>query len=265
VDFSSIAGILIGIFAILGTLFIESGSISSVIQPDAALIVLGGTLGAGMLNFSMSTLINAAKDLKKVFFENEPDFNATIDRICELANITRQQGTLVLQEIIPRIKDGYLKKTLKLSVDTNNRQILENIFDSEIQMEEDKGLVTPIFYEALGGYSPTFGIIGAVIGLIHVMKNIESPSDLGYGISTAFVATLYGVGAANIIFLPIAGKLRYRLREELLYKKLVTQGILAIHKGENPVLIREKLLQYLHCSEKQELNYLSSLRAKDFG
>ncbi len=249
-DFSSIIGISIGILAILGALFLESGSLSSILRPDAALIVFGGTLGAGIMNFSMPTLINAIKDLKTVFFEKEPDFTGIIDQICAVATIARQEGPLIIEEIIPGIEDKYLKKSFKTSFNTSNYQSLEQIFKSKLEMEEEKGLITSIFYETLGGYAPTFGIIGAVIGLIHVMKNIESPAELGYGISTAFVATLYGVGAANIFFLPIAGKLRYRLRENLLYKKLIVQGVLDIHKGENPVLIKEKLLNYLYCLEK---------------
>ncbi len=256
-DLSSIIGILIGICVVLGTLFMETGSVSVILQPEAALIVFGGTLGAGMVNFSSPTLINSLKDIRNVFFEDPPDFATAINRICELAIIARQQGQLTLQELLTGIDDPYLAKNLELSIDTNNHQALESIFDAQLQMEEEKGLVTAVFYETLGGYAPTFGIIGAVIGLIQVMRSVESPSELGYGISTAFIATLYGVGAANIIFLPIAGKLRYRLREKLLYKKLVTQGILAISKSENPVLIREKLLSYM-CTSEKAYNYIQN-------
>jgi len=251
VDLASILGILIGISAVVGVMLAESGSVSLLIQPDAALIVIGGTLGAGMLNFSMPTLINAIKALKNVFIENTPDFRETIDQISELAALARQEGSLVIQEIIHNTNNTYLKKIFELSFDTSNHQILEEILSSELDMEEEKGLIIPIFYETVGGYAPTFGIIGAVIGLIQALRNLESPSELGYGISTAFVATLYGVGAANLLLLPIAGKLRYRLREELLYKKLIIQGVLAIHKGENPILIRQKLLKFLYCLEKE--------------
>ena len=258
-DISSILGILIGFLAIAGTLFFDSGSISSVIQPKAILIVFGGTLGAAMINFPLPTLINAAKELKNIFLENSPDFNGIISQICDLANIARQESSLVIEELIPSIKDTFLKKGLRLSVDTNNRQILKGIFDSEIQLEKEKGLIMPIFYETLGGYAPTFGIIGAVLGLIQVMSSIENPAELGHGISTAFVANLYGDGYANLLFLLIAGKLRYRLREKILYKKLVIQGILSIHKGENPALTREKLLNYGYYSEQQNFNGLNNL------
>jgi len=254
VDLSSIIGITIGILAVFGALALESGSISAVIQPGAAIIVIGGTLGAGMVNFSIPTLKNALIDLKNVFFENTPDFISTIDQICDFATIARQEGALVIQRLVYDLDNEYLRKTIELSLDTNNHQLLEEIFNSELELEEEKGLITSIFYETLGGYAPTFGIIGAVLGLIQVMRNLESPSELGHGISTAFVATLYGVGSANLFFLPIAGKLRYRLRETLLYKKLIMQGVLAIHKNENPVLIREKLMKSLYSLEKLPYN-----------
>ncbi|OGI00526.1 MAG: hypothetical protein A2Y25_00390 [Candidatus Melainabacteria bacterium GWF2_37_15] len=244
-DISSLTGILIGFVVIVGALFLEGGTVSSIIQPKAALIVLGGTMAAGMINFPISVFANAVKELKNIFGEEKLDFNGMIANIGELAGIARQQGILVIQHLIHDINDPFLKKSMRLSIDTTDRAVLEEIFNSELKMEEEKGLVLPIFFESLGGYAPTFGIIGAVLGLIQVMSSVENPAELGHGISTAFVATLYGVGAANLIFLPIAGKLRFRLREKLLYKKLITQGILSIHKGENPTIAREKLLNYV--------------------
>ncbi len=244
-EFTGIIGILTGFLVIFGTLSLEGGNIASIIQPKAALIVLGGTLAAGMVNYPASVLVNAAREIKNVFLDESPDFSGAVENICELANIVRQEGTLVIQSLLPAVNDPFLRSGLQVSVDINERTRLEEIFDAHIKMEEDKGLVIPVFFESLGGYAPTFGIIGAVIGLIQVMGSIESPSELGAGISTAFVATLYGVGAANLIFLPVAGRLRYKLREKLLYKKIVTQGILCVHKGENPSIIREKLFNYV--------------------
>lgn len=256
-DIASITGILTGILVILGTLFLETGSISSVLQPKAIIIVFGGTFAAALINYPLSVVSNALKEIKFIFYGEKMNFQETIDQICELAGLARQEGPLVIQELISSIEDHSLRTGLQLSVDTNNQQVLKEIFDLEIQMEEDKGLIIPIFYEAMGGYAPTFGIVGAVLGLIQVMSNIQSPADLGYGVSTAFVATLYGVGAANLLFLPISGKFRYKLREKLLYKKLVHQGILSIHKGENPILIKEKLLHYFYSAQNQNLSPLA--------
>jgi len=241
----SISGIIIGFLAIFGTVALDGGAIGSVIQPKAALVVIGGTIAAGMVNYPGSVILNAVKELKNVFFEEYTDFNGIIENICELASIARHEGSLVIQSLLPAVRDPFLRQSLQVSVDINERTHLEEIFNSYLKMEEDKGLVVPIFFESLGGYAPTFGIIGAVIGLIQVMGNIQSPADLGYGISTAFVATLYGVGAANLLFLPVAGRLRYNLRKKLLYKQIITQGILSVHKGENPAIIREKLFNYV--------------------
>lgn len=244
-ELTGIIGIITGFIVILGAFTLEGGELASILQPKALLIVIGGTIAAGMVNFPGNVLVNAARELKNVFFKSTPDYNGVIENICELAGIARQEGALVVQNLVPAVRDPFLRQSLQVATDINERSHLEEIFNSNLQMEEDKGLVTPIFFEALGGYAPTFGIIGAVIGLIQVMGNIESPAELGQGISTAFVATLYGVGAANLILLPIAGRLRYNLSKQLLYKKLITQGILYVHKGENPTIIREKLQNYV--------------------
>ncbi len=241
----SITGIIIGFLAIFGTLMLDGGAVGSVLQPKAALIVIGGTIAAGMINYPGTVIMNAIKELKNVFFEEIIDYKGVIENICELSSIARHEGSLIIQNLLPAVRDPFLRQSLQVSVDINERSHIEEIFDSYLKTEEDKGLIIPIFFESLGGYAPTFGIIGAVIGLIQVMGNIQSPSDLGYGISTAFVATLYGVGAANLLFLPVAGRLRYNLRKQLLYKKIITQGILSVHKGENPAIIREKLFNYV--------------------
>lgn len=244
-DISVIIGVFIGILAIFGTLQMEGGALSSVLQPTAAIIVFGGIIGAGLVNFPISVVSSSLKELKDSFFESSQDLNVLIENICQLSGMARHEGVLVIQKLLPEISEPALKQALSLSLDTNDKSVLEEILFAELKMQEEKGLVAPLFFEALGGYAPTFGIIGAVIGLIQVMSSIENPAELGRGISTAFVATLYGVGVANLIFLPLAGKLRYRLREKLMYKNLLIQGILCIHKGENPVLIREKLRAYV--------------------
>ncbi len=244
-DFSALLGISIGIMAIIGTLFLESNSISVIIQPSAALVVFGGTLGAALVNFDYSIIKNAFKEATKPFLNTKESTVMVLNQIVELANIARQEGTLIIQDLISTIDDPFLKKSLQLSLDTSNKDILKEILDAEIDYEESQELINPHVFESLGGYSPTFGIIGAVVGLIQVMSNITNPTQLGFGISTAFVATLYGVGAANLVFLPIAGKLKMRLREKIILKKIISEGVLSIHKCENPVITREKMFSYL--------------------
>jgi chemotaxis protein MotA len=245
VDISALLGISIGIIAIVGTLFVESHSLSIIIQPTAALIVFGGTFGAGLINFSFSPLINAFKDAFLATADEKANTRIVVEQIAELADIAREQGALVLESLSFAIADPFLQKSLQLSLDTNNGKVLENILNSEIEFEQENSMVSPYVLESLGGYAPTFGIIGAVIGLIHVMSNLTNPSQLGYGISTAFVATIYGVGAANLIFLPLAGKLKLRLRDKIILKKIILEGVLSIHKCENPLITREKVYSYL--------------------
>lgn len=241
-DISGLLGISIGIIAILGTLFFESNSISVIIQPTAALIVFGGTFGAALMNFNFSIISEAFKDAFGPYIDEKSNKEIVINQIMELANIAREQGALIIESLTFAIEDPFLQKSLQLSLDTNNEIILRDILNSEIEFEQEKGLVSPHVFETLGGYAPTFGIIGAVIGLIQVMSHITNPSQLGYGISTAFVATIYGVGAANLIFLPLAGKLKMRLRDKIILKKVIAEGVLSIHKYENPVITREKII-----------------------
>lgn len=246
-DLSAFFGITLGVLSIIGTLFFESNSISVIIQPSAALIVFGGTFGATLVNFSYATIKDAFKQASSSFSDsgNRENTVLVINQIVELANIARQEGTLVIESVISTIENVFLQKSLQLSLDTNNEVILKDILSSEIEFEEEKGLVPVHVFEVLGGYAPTFGIIGAVLGLIQVMSNIANPTQLGYGISTAFVATVYGVGAANLIFIPLSGKLRMRLREQLILKKIIVDGVLSIHKCENPIITKEKLYSYL--------------------
>jgi len=245
VDLSSIIGLSIGFLAIIGALFFEAHSLSVIFQPMAAFIVFGGTFAAGMVNFDFETIKKACKEAFSSPENHKQNLIIVINQIIDLSNIARQEGTLIIQGLISSIDDVFLQKSLQLSLDTNNSDVLKEMLESEINIEEENFAVNPHVFEVLGGYAPTFGIIGAVIGLIQVMSNITSPSQLGHGISTAFVATIYGVGAANLVFLPLAGKLKMRLREKLLLKKIITEGVMSVHKCENPVITREKLLSYL--------------------
>jgi len=251
VDLSSIIGILIGVCAILGALLFESGSITTIIQPSAALVVIGGTLGAVLLNFSLPTVFSAMKSVGKVFFDDKEDTFIVVGQIIEAARLARQSGLLALQEIIPDIDNKFLKRGMQLSLDINNPQLLHNILNTEIGLDEEQGVMNARVFEATGGFAPTFGIVGAVIGLIQVMSNLQDPSQLGHGIATAFVATLYGVGLANLVFLPIGGKLKMRLREEIILKEMIVQGLISIQLGENPAIIEEKLLTFLSFSTRQ--------------
>lgn len=222
----------------------EGGSIGVLLQPTAFFIVIGGTFCAALLNFNYETIKNAFNTAKGVFSKEEPQTKKVINDIIQLSYYARKNGLLALQSVIEQVKDGFLARGLQLAIDMNNPQLLYDVLSSEISYEEEEELINSRVFEALGGYAPTFGVIGAVMGLIHVMSNINDVHLLGSGIATAFVATLYGVGLANLILLPIAGNLKQKTREKILLKEVILQGIVSILMQENPAIIEEKLISY---------------------
>ncbi len=255
---SSVFGILIGLFCIIGTFVFESNSIAAIIQPSAALIVFGCTFGAVLLNFSYPALLITLNDVKSLFVEEPDNHYEIMNQIISFAEIARHEGLLALQELIPTIENDFLRKSFQLCLDTNNVNVLQDIFNKELELEEENSMLSSAVLESMGGYAPTFGIVGAVLGLIQVMSSLENPSQLGHGIATAFVATLYGVGSANIIFLPLAGRLQVSFREKILFKQIIIQGILSIYKGENPKITREKLFFYFNTMNSQKNPHLSN-------
>lgn len=249
-DIASVIGILIGIFVLFAAQLLQSNSISAILQPTAALIVIGGTLGAILINFSFSAVTSAFVDAKKIFFDENENIEEIIDQLIQMAVISRRDGILGLCEIIPSLQNSFLKRGVQLITDINDTQLIHNLLITEINLEEEQRILSARIFETIGGYTPTFGVVGAVLGLIQVMSNLEDPSQLGHGIATAFVATLYGVGLANLIFLPIAGKLKMNLKKEVIIKEMILQGLISIHLRENPAIIEEKLLTFLNFSRR---------------
>ncbi len=217
----------------------------SLIQPSAVMIVLGGTFCAAVVNFKPSTLINAFKASFEVFTEREKPHMRVIDEIIYLAHQARAKGLFALNGLVDKIQDPFLKRGIQLSIDFNNPQMIYDILKAEISYDEEEELINSRVFEALGGYAPTFGIVGAVFGLIQIMGYIQQPDILAQGIAVAFVSTLYGVGFANLLFLPVAGKLKMNTRERILFKEVVLQGIVSIQMEESPMVIEEKLMAYL--------------------
>ena len=261
-DKASVLGLSIGVLAIVGAFFIESGSPAIILNFSAALIVIGGSFGATLINFSLLAFINAFKSAKKVFIEENGNAIEVIEQIITLANLARQSGVLALQDVIPSIDDKFLRRGVQLVVDTTNPQLLYEILTTEINLEEEQELVSARIFEAIGGYAPTFGIVGAVMGLIDVMSQLDDPSQLGAGIAASFVSTLYGVGLANLIFLPIAGKLKNKLRDQMIIKDMIVQGLVSIQIGENPAILEEKLFTFINYARKQN-NYVVEYRGEE--
>ncbi|GLS26998.1 flagellar motor protein [Marinibactrum halimedae] len=245
-DKFSFIGVIVGFAALLGGNFLEGGSWHSLVNGPAALIVIGGTLGAAILQTPKNGLGKALSLFTWVF--NPPAYQAQtgIKKIVAWANAARRDGLLGLENLVEREKDTFAKKGLQLLIDGAEPESIRRVLESDLSQKEQQDLYAVQFYESMGGYAPTIGIIGAVMGLIHVMQNLADPSELGPGIAVAFVATIYGVALANLLLLPIANKLKLCVLSESRYKELMIDGLLFIADGENPRLIELKLQGYLH-------------------
>ncbi|MDO9269381.1 MAG: flagellar motor protein [Methylobacter sp.] len=249
-DILSIAGICIGVGAILLGIMLDGGDINSLVNVPALIIVFGGTFGATLLQFPPATFVRSMKMFSWVLISKEMNLSAQIDKVIYWSLLARKEGLLGLENALPNEKDPFIKKGLQLLVDGNDPDAIRDILDLDMYSKESMDLQAAGLYEAMGGYAPTIGILGAVMGLIHVMQNLTNPELLGQGIATAFVATIYGVGSANLIFLPIANKLKAHVLALTQAREMLAEGIISIAEGENPRNIKLKLGGYLHGSYK---------------
>lgn len=240
-DILTIVGVIIGFAAIIGGNFLEGGHLSALLNGPAALIVLGGTVGAAVLQTPKDVLFRSIKLFVWMIKPPTDDFNELHGKIVTWAKEARKNGLLGLEKIAMVENASYLKKGLQLLVDGNEPEQIRSVMELELYARERRNIEAAKVYEAMGGYAPTIGIIGAVMGLIHVMGNLADPSMLGGGIAVAFVATIYGVGIANLFFIPIANKLQAYARHESHVREMLIEGLMAIADGDNPRNISEKL------------------------
>ncbi len=243
-DVGTLLGIAVALTGIIGGLLLEKGKLTDIAQGTAALIVLGGTVGAVLVTNPFSVFLRAVKGLGSVFFEPANNMSDTIDSILQYATKARKQGIVSLESEANAITDPFLRKALNLAVDGTDLQEIRKMLEVDIGQSEQLAEAEAKVWEAAGGYAPTIGIIGAVMGLIQVMKHLEDIREVGSGIAVAFVATVYGVGSANIFFLPAANKLRARIRQATAVKEMILEGIAGIVEGRNPTLIRMKLQSF---------------------
>ena len=244
-DLATIIGIVAALVFILGGQVIEGGSVLQILQPTAAMIVFGGTLGATMIGFPMSVLKQAVADLVDVFKEAIVEPSGVIDEVILFANKARREGIISLEKDAATVKDEFFKKAIMMAVDGSEPKELRQTMEVELQYMEERGEQSAKVYEAAGGFAPTIGIIGAVLGLIQVMQHLDNIDEVGKGIAVAFVATIYGVASANILFLPAAGKLKIKHRKKMIIKEMMLEGTLGILEGQNPRLIEGKLTSFL--------------------
>jgi chemotaxis protein MotA len=243
-DIATFVGLILAVGGIVGGLLLEGGEITDIAQYTAAIIVLGGTLGAVLIATPLSVAIGAVKQMMAVFFDKAVTADSIIEEIIGYATKARKNGIVSLEQDADQVSDPFLRKALNLAVDGTDLQELRKMMELEITLEEQHAEAEAKVFEAAGGFAPTIGIIGAVMGLIQVMKNLQNIEEVGHGIAVAFVATVYGVGISNLFFLPAANKIKARVHKEILTKELILEGVVGIVEGLNPKLIRSKLEAY---------------------
>jgi chemotaxis protein MotA len=245
VDKSSVYGVALALGGIIVGLLLEGGNLRQVLQPTAAIIVFGGTLGAVMLQFPLPVMWHALRSLGLVFVAPSQNPQATIDRLVQFAQKARREGIVSLDADLTQIEDSFLKKSLMLAVDGTEPHELRKIMELELDNQSEYEEQVPLVFEAAGGFAPTIGIIGAVLGLIQVMQHLDKIDEVGKGIAVAFVATIYGVGSANLFYLPVAGKMKLRIRDEQIAREMTLEGVASILEGMNPRVLETKLLGFL--------------------
>lgn len=244
-DKISVLGLVIGVVAIIGGQILEGGHVGSLSQPTALLIVLGGTMGAVMLQSPYATFMRGMRMVRWVWYPPVVDYALLIKQIAGWSQLSRREGLLALENAMGQLKDDFARKGLQLLVDGAEPERLREVLEVEIGTYEQELKMSARIWEAAGGYSPTIGILGAVLGLIHVMENLSDPSKLGAGIAVAFVATIYGVGLANLVFLPMSNKLKAHINRLIVQREMIVDGLVGIANGDNPRIIESRLQGYI--------------------
>ena len=245
-DILSLIGLFLGVGALLVGQWLEGGHASTLVNGPALMIVAGGTMGAIMLQTPLMTFIQSLRMLGWIMLPPKLHPEEAIEKIVNWSNIARREGLLGLETISETEEDAFARKGLQLLVDGSEPEVMRGILEVDVDNREHHDLQSAKVYEGMGGYTPTMGIIGAVMGLIQVMNNLSDPGKLGHGIAVAFVATIYGVGLANLILIPISSKLKSIVINRSQFHYMVIEGIVSIAEGENPRNIETKLQGYLH-------------------
>ncbi|KAA6465445.1 flagellar motor protein [Acidobacteria bacterium AB60] len=242
VDKSTFAGVAIALGGVVVGLLLEGGRFAQVLQPTAALIVLAGTAGAVLTQFPLEVVLQALKQVRDTLLKRKAEAEPVFDNLMRYAYKARRDGILSLDVELAKIEDPFLKDSLMLAIDGVGANELRKMMELQLEYRAEKDEQIPRVFEAAAGFAPTFGILGAVVGLIQIMQRLQDIGEVGKGIAVAFVATVYGVGSANIFFLPWAGRLRLRLRERQVVREMMLQAVLAILEGVNPRTLETQLV-----------------------
>jgi len=253
-DKSTFLGVAVAATGILLGLMLEGGKIAQIIQPTAAIIVFGGTLGAVMIQFPLRVIFAAGRRLGQVFIDNTQNPNLLIPEMVGYAQKARKEGIISLDAELVSIADPFLKKSLMLAVDGTEPLEIRTIMTLELDNQSEHEEHLPRVFESAGGFAPTIGIIGAVLGLIQVMQHLDDISEVGRGIAVAFVATIYGVGSANLFLLPVSGKIKMRIRQEQIRREMMLEGVISILEGMNPRMLETKLQSFFAEANQEAMN-----------
>lgn len=260
-DLSTIIGLIFGLGSLVAGFIIEGGTLGSLIQIPAAIIVFGGTFGAVIMSFPLADLKKISQWIKLAFTSQSYDIDKAHETLIRFAEKARREGLLSLEQELETVDDRFTKQGMQLVIDGTDPEITQEILESNISVMEKRHKLGISVFESAGGYSPTMGIIGTVMGLVHVLGNLSDPSALSSSIASAFLATLYGISFANLVLFPIATKLKQKDRMEVSSMEMVLDGILSIQAGENPSILKEKLK--IHIGNMPQANGKNATDTKD--
>jgi chemotaxis protein MotA len=251
-DFTTIFGLIIGIGALFLAVILEGGHLSSLLSVPAFVMIAGGTIGATAIGFTVEELKTVPALLRIAFRDEKHDVSRLIATLVGFAEKARREGLLALEEDLNAIEDKFLKKGMQLVIDGTDAELVRSIMETELAFIQERHHKGASIFDAAGGYAPTMGIIGTVMGLVHVLGNLTDTDSLGPAIATAFLATLYGIFSANILFLPIASKLKNRSAHQVLVYEVTLEGILSVQAGDNPRIVEEKLEAFLAPTKRKK-------------
>ncbi len=244
-DLATIIGFVLAWGAFFGSVLMEGGDLKAMVNPSALVLVFGGTLGASMMSVPLSGILGIAGVTKNAFISKKEDNAGVIKMLVGFAERARREGLLALEDQTREIDDPFLKKGIQLAIDGTDPELVREILQTDIAFIGTRHAAGATLYATMAGFSPTLGVIGTVAGLVHMLGNLSDPGSMGPSIAAAFIATLYGVSSANLLFLPLSNKLKHVSSEEVLGKEIVMEGILAIQAGDNPRIVEEKLKAFL--------------------
>lgn len=252
-DIATILGLVIGIGSVIVSFLMEGGHLSALIQVPAMILVILGTFGAATVTTSVKQLVNLPSLIKVAFFEKQMDSPRLIDLLFDLSQKARKNGLLSLEKDLDSVHEPFLRKAVQLAIDGFETNKIREILEIEMAYIEERHKAGANFFMKLGGFSPTLGIMGTVLGLIHALGNMENSSNMASAIASAFIATLWGVAMANLIYLPISDKLKQKHQDEALYLEIITEGAISLAMGDNPRVIRTKLVSFLLPDKRTEV------------